>query len=428
MRSFFSVLLFALLPQDPAPVRELLQKLEDDKVESREKAQKDLAAMGEAAIPFLREVADSPRASGELKLRAVATIREIELGLKAAKVYKELPRVSIRAAEDGLRDVLDDLSRQAGVPIESSAVDNAARVTLEAKDLPLMEALDLLCRGQAERTWEARDDGSIRLVRERHVDYPTSHSGPFRVRVQSINADRNNDFKARTVSATVVIQGDWDKRLRPSKIVDIEVARATDDLGTALEVVPVDANTFFRGPGVQLRVGVGIVQDGSENSRSFALRGLQPAAASVTLEGTARYTFPLDQREIKIEKPGNSETKDMGDTMVRISRNNNTPETWSLSFHKTPTSTTPGWARSIGQRFDPDSFVVVDQDGAEFTAVLRPIGRGRQFQDAAAEVGLWYQGVAQRNTAKAIKEIRFRFVDQTLVKSAPFKFTALALP
>ena len=426
MRSLISVLLLALFGQDPA-VRELLQKLEDDRVEAREKAQKDLAALGESVIPHLREVVESERSSGELKLRAAAAIREIELGVKAAKVYREPARMTVRAAEDALRDVLDDLSRQAGVPIESSAVDNTARITLEAKDVTLMEALDLICRGQPNRTWEARDDGSIRLTKDRHVEYPTVQSGPFRVRVQSMNADRSNDFKARTVSTTVTIQADWDRRLKPSKIVDIEIARAVDDLGTVLEIVSSDGLNMWRGPGVQLRVGVGIVQDSSENSRVVTLKGLQPAATSITIEGTARFTFPLDQREIRIEKPANSESKDLGDTMVRLTRNG-TPENWNLSFHKPPTSTTPGWARTIWQRFDPDSFVVVDQDGGEFTGTLRQVGRGRTFQDAASEVGIWYQGAVPRNTTKAIKEVKFRFVDQTLVKSAPFKFTALPLP
>jgi hypothetical protein len=423
MRSLFSLVLLALFGQDPA-LRDLVQKLEDDNVESRERAQRELASLGESAIPALREVVQSTRSSGELKLRAAATIREIELGVKAGKVYRELPRLTLKAADVPLRELLDDLSRQAGVTVDSSAVDNA-KVSVNAKDVPLMEALDLLCRGQAERSWEAKDDGSIRLARERFVDYPASYSGPFRVRIQSINADRNNDFKARTVAVTLTILADWDKRLKPSRIVEIELGKATDDQGTLLEAIPVDANTFFRGPGVQLRVGVGIVQDGQENSRSFMLRGLQPGATSVMVEGTARYTFPLDQREVRIDKLGPNDSKDLGDTIVRLARNG-TPENWTVSFHKPPSSTTPGWARSITQRFDPESFVVVEEDGSEFVGTMRPIYRGRQLQDSLSDV--IYMGVVQRKGARPVKEVRFRFVDQTLVKSAPFKFSALALP
>src|SRR5689334_3959881 len=150
MRSLFVVLVLALLPQDTG-VRELVQKLEDDRVETREKAQKDLSAMGEAALPLLREVVESPQSSGELKLRAAATIRDIELNAKAAKVYREYPRVTLKASDKPLRELLDDLSRQAGVAIDSSSVPEKTTVTIDASDVPLMEAMDLICRGQAER-------------------------------------------------------------------------------------------------------------------------------------------------------------------------------------------------------------------------------------------------------------------------------------
>jgi hypothetical protein len=101
------------------------------------------------------------------------------------------------------------------------------------------------------------------------------------------------------------------------------------------------------------------------------------------------------------------------------------PENWTLSFHKSPSSTTPAWSRSIVQRFDADSFVVVDQDGGEFPISMRVENRGRFMND---DSGVFYRAFVQRNAAKALKEVRFRFVDQTLVKSMPFKFTAITLP
>jgi hypothetical protein len=98
-----------------------------------------------------------------------------------------------------------------------------------------------------------------------------------------------------------------------------------------------------------------------------------------------------------------------------------------VSFHKNPSATTPSWSRTIGQRFDVDSFVVVDADGNEFTGIMRPPNRGRQI-DPMSDVSVWYQAAIPRNSTVPIKEVRFRFVDQTLVKTLPFKFTGLALP
>src|SRR5262249_49108612 len=162
--------------------------------------------------------------------------------------------------------------------------------------------------------------------------------------------------------------------------------------------------------GAQLRIGVGLVQDAGESGRVFVIRGLSPAATTITFEGTARFSFPLDQREIKFEKPAVTESREVGDTTIRLSRVG-IPQNWSLSFHKSPTSTTPAWSRTITQRFDADSFVVVDQDGGELPATMRPQNRGRFTPD---ETGVWYQAFVQRNAGKALKEVRFRFVDQTL--------------
>jgi hypothetical protein len=423
MRSLFVLFALALIGQDPN-LRELLQRLEDDRAESREKAQKDLVLLGEAALPALKELVDG-NSSGELKLRAAAVIREIELSVKAAKAFREPRRVTLKVDDRPLGEVLEEVARQAEVKIEAAGIDVTARVTLDASDLPLFEVLDLVCRDQAERTWEPQDDGSIRFTRDRHVGCPAAYSGPFRLRVQSLNAQRNNDFKARTVILTLSLQADWDRRYKPSKAVEIELGKFVDDQGSTLEITPIDGNFNFRAvPGAQIRIGVGLIQDAGESGRVFVVRNLHPAATTITFEGTARFSFPLDQREIKFEKPAVTENRELGDTTIRLTRVG-TPENWTLSFHKSPSSTTPGWARTIAQRFDNDSFVVVDQDGGEYPALMRPQNRGRLQPE---ETGVWYQAFVQRNAGKALKEVRFRFVDQTLVKSMPFKFTNLALP
>ncbi|HEV3029106.1 MAG TPA: hypothetical protein VG457_16125, partial [Planctomycetota bacterium] len=144
-------LLLGAVSQD-ADVRDLLRRLEDDNAEVREKAQKQLGALGPAALPLLKETAESSRSSGELRLRVVAAMKEIELTAKIAKVFVEPRRITLKATDTLLREVLDEISRQAGVAIESSLLDPAAKVTLNANDAPLQMVLDQLCQGQIERT------------------------------------------------------------------------------------------------------------------------------------------------------------------------------------------------------------------------------------------------------------------------------------
>lgn len=411
-----------------ASVRDLIRLLEDENAEVRERAQKQLGSKGEAALGPLKEIVDSPGASGELKLRASAAIREIELAAKVSRVYKVPARVTIKASDTMLREVLDELSRQASVVIDSGLIDSAAKVSVDLKDASLQQALDALCAGQAERTWEAQDDGQIRLTKERHPAMPSVYGDGFRIRVQSLSVERATDFKGKTVTLTTTISADWDKRLKPSKIVEIDLAKASDGTGSTIDISAADAGMMVvRGvPGAQIRVAGMNFPEAGENTRQFSLKGLSPDATRMDLEGTARFTFPLDYKDVKFDKPGTVESRDLGDTTVRIARGG-ASEIWTLSFHKNPAATTPSWSRTIAQRFDADSFVVVDIEGNEFTGSMRAPQRGRQM-DMASEIGVWYQAAIPRNPSNPIKEVRFRFVEQTLVKTLPFKFSGLQLP
>lgn len=426
MRALLLVLVLALQER---PVAELIRDLEDDRVEVREQAQKKLTALGEAALPLLKETVASPLASGELKLRAAAVLAAIDVNAKQLKAYQEPKRITLKAADTMLREILDEAARQAGVKIDSAAVDGAAKVTVDADNLPLFQFLDLICKDQTERTWEPLDDGNIRLLKDRHVVLPTEYGGPFRVRVQSLALERTTDFKAKTVTGTVTLQADWERRLKPSRIVEIDLAKVSDGQNSPIDISAADSGVVVvRGvPGAQLRINGMVFPEPGENTRSFSLRNLSPTATALDLEGVARFTFPLDYKDIRFEKPGTVESRDLGDTIVKLGKTANS-DVWTLSFHKTPSSTSPSWSRLIAQRFDADSFVVVDQDGNEFPGAMRPQSfRGRQF-DVAAETGVWYQAVIPRAPSTPVKEVRFRFVDQTLVKTVPFKFSGLPLP
>ena len=140
-----------LLVQDVS-VRDLVRQLEDENADVRERAQKQLAARGDAAVAPLKEILEGAGSSSEIKARATAILREIDLTAKIARVYKAPARVTVKAADTMLREVLDEISRQASVVIDSGLVDPAAKVTVDLKDVSLQQALDALCAGQAERS------------------------------------------------------------------------------------------------------------------------------------------------------------------------------------------------------------------------------------------------------------------------------------
>ena len=197
MRALLLLLALAVRLQDPSPA-DLLRNLEDDRVEVREQAQKRLIELGNAVLPLLKETLESPRSSGELKLRTSAVLRAIELNARPLKAFKEPKRVTLKADGTLLREILDEVARQAEVAIDSSAIDAAATVTMTADGLPLFQVLDLLCKDQAERTWESLDDGNIRLLTATRAASTAASSGSTRAsRETSAGSPQREEFRGR---------------------------------------------------------------------------------------------------------------------------------------------------------------------------------------------------------------------------------------
>ena len=90
-------------------------------------------------LPALREVVVSPRSSGELKLRAAAAIRDIELALKAAKVYRDPKPLTLKAADTTSWDTL-----------HSWATESLVRLEAPEAVVHLIRRLD------AEKAWQRR--------------------------------------------------------------------------------------------------------------------------------------------------------------------------------------------------------------------------------------------------------------------------------
>src|SRR5258706_4124947 len=126
--------------QDEARIRELIQKLDDDSFEVREQAEKDLVAIGEAAVPLLKkaaEEAEQRKDRGELKVRTTSALRAIDFDLKARKVYADPPRVTLKLKDSYLTKALEEITRQTGVKFIASDVDPRGAVSIDVQEAPL---------------------------------------------------------------------------------------------------------------------------------------------------------------------------------------------------------------------------------------------------------------------------------------------------
>ncbi len=451
MRQTAALLLLLAAPsgaQDEARIRDLVRQLEDDSVETRERAQKELVAAGPAALPALRKaLADAGDAAdrGELRVRAGAAIRRIELDLKAREVYQEPKPVTLQGRDLKLSQALESIARQAGIRIDASAVDGEALVSAELREVPLFRALDELCRGAEERTYEYREEGVVKFLRERHVPRPAAYAGPFRIRILSMKLERSTDVNAKKATLALTLDADHEKYLKPWKSPDIEIAKATDDRGGALEVQEGegegDLNAVFGGGAfARIMVAGGAAVLGGvgpgEAQRIFTLKSLTPGAGRVSLRGSVRFRFPLDSRELRFEGLESGVTRETSDYTIRLETQGNR-RNWNAVFRPRKAGAAPAvsLAQEIEGRLDAESLVGIDQDGGEhrgtFTnamdgrmAAIRVVN-GKLVQDADAATF-----IAQFPTVrlKPLKEIRFKFADATFVKSVPFSFEDVELP
>ncbi len=436
-------LLLAASAQDEAKIRELIRSLDSDSFEVREQAQKELVRIGDAALPFLKQaLAEASKGGGELKLRVEAALREIELAGEALRVCPDPKRITLKAERGDLAQALGEIARQAGIKVDASAADGADPVTLDLKDAPILLALDRIFAGQRERTYEWRDEGAVRVLRERHAPLPAAYDGAFRVRVSKMRLERSTDFKSKTASIFLTLDADCEKSLKLSRKRDIELTRAVDDKGAALEVKPGestdDMNRVMQAGGrVIFRVAGGALLGGAEQEdHDFTLKGLSEGASRVTLAGKARFHFPLGLSELRLAR---NETRDNGDYTIRLSGAAGTSATVVFKSRR-GNADDRAVAEEVAQRLDAASPVAVDEDGAEHkgdgfiasgaglrgaVVVLGGGGGGRLEPESQ---GVTYQAIFPTLRNKALKEIRFRFAARTYTREVPFALEGIALP
>ncbi len=438
------LLLGLLAPlQDEAKLRELAGKLEDDAFDVREKAQADLVKLGEASVPALRKILAESKDRAELRVRLEAAIREIELAAKARSVCPDPKLLTIKCDALPLGKLLEEIGRQADLKIEAAAVDLGSLNTFDIDEVPLMMVLDEICRGREDMRWEFVEEDRIRFLKEPTPAYPRTYTRAFRTRITSLRLARSTDFRRKTSSVRLVIEADCERRVKPSKGIDIEVTKAEDDKGSAIEIRKGDddddglvvGRNGIRVNRVGMRMWAGGMNMGGEPAgETVTLKGVDPGATKLSLQGVATYRFPLDRSEIRYAPPTSGETRDAADLKLRLDAQGSAR--WKLTISKAkPESGTPSMLEDVQQRLDMDSLLAVDEDGGEHKGSFTPSGDTMAaqivvvngvVQQTVNSVGYLLQFPSMRG--KSPKEIRFKFADRVLEKKVPFAFADIPLP
>src|SRR5262245_3454911 len=138
-----SIALLALLAVQDPDVDALLKQLEDESIEVREKAAAQLINLGEKAEEKVK--ARLAAAEGALKLVCQRILEQMAVPKKLRGILPPIRKVTIEAKEKNLREVMEDLRQQSGMPLELERIPES-QVTVSVRDATPLEALDAVCK------------------------------------------------------------------------------------------------------------------------------------------------------------------------------------------------------------------------------------------------------------------------------------------
>ncbi len=202
-------------------VNQLVAKLDAEKIEARDAAQKALVELGPRIKPLLDDAEKS--GSAERKAR-LAKVREAfakaeentNLGASKITIKQKGVRLSeaIKLLQTQSGNTINDLREQEGVDVTNPALD------LDIVDKPFFEALDIVTGEAGLAPSFFTGDGSIGLMgaatpgaTPRVAKPMVVYSGPFRVQFKQISAVRDFDTGMATSNAQFELA--WEPRLRP---------------------------------------------------------------------------------------------------------------------------------------------------------------------------------------------------------------------
>jgi hypothetical protein len=261
-----SLLVSPVLAETTDAIASKVQALSHPRYAEREKAARELEAIGERALNALREAADSK--DEELRARAAAVAERIERTSRNLRLL-EAPKLALKFDKTPLDKAVTEFAAKAQrrVILDKAAVKNPDRtVTLDTGNIPYWEAVEAFYRaaglieddepfaapppgsgsGPGPRTTIRRSQGpgttnSIRLIDGQPAGTVATDQA-FRVRALKPSFAQN---KYDEIKGEVTIHLDIDPApgVAVREIVGIEVRKATTDDGRALTAAYPDPPT-----------------------------------------------------------------------------------------------------------------------------------------------------------------------------------------
>jgi hypothetical protein len=425
-----------LLTQDlPARIDDALQRLSDDSPQVREAAGTELSELGPDAVPLLRarlEGLDADRRG-----RVETALRRIEDRQKLARVLPPLRRATLDVADKPLREVIEEIGRQTGVPVDLSGGTFDAPVTLALRGALPMEAFDEACAKAGGFSYRVRRageemgfnaggppaDGGGALYFQPAAGGlgPAAYAKWYRMKLTQITLTRTNNFQRDQATAAIQLEILWPPPLAPHSVSEFRLVEATDEKGRSLVPPAADPNNRFA-------MGVGRNRyrnpwsGGSYHSINLAYPAADATKIAV-LKCSMTVVYPGDERAVLFENPSEArgESRELHGLKVTLKDCRSDGQDHVVQLEMSGRFSPPGGAVSESELpFNHDEVVVVSKSGAR----LRSNGMSGSSDGKSHQWELRLRG----NVAEPLKEIRIPVILAYHSDAATFELRDVPLP
>lgn len=228
-------------------VAQLLADLGSEDYRAREKAGRDLAALGERALPAMKAAllaSDSP----EVQRRLSVLVRKMEVERLIAP-----KRVTLSIKQKTVKDTLDEIAKQTGYRIEFGGGGADTKLDFEFDNTPFWVAIDKVAAATGCLVMADYDDETIRVYNQESINPYVAYAGPFRFVATNIHASksiqlsgisRRNGGGNRHENMNLNFQIQSEPKNPMLGVTQAEIISAEDENGASL-VPPKNPNNRF---------------------------------------------------------------------------------------------------------------------------------------------------------------------------------------
>ncbi len=231
--------------------KKLLDELGSENWRVREQASRQLAALGEQALPHLRKAlleSDDP----EVRQRLSVLVRQMERAFLI-----EPKRITLNAKDQTCKQILEAIAQQTGYRLEFQAFGphGEAKYSFEFQNTPFWQAVDTVANAAGLSMFAEYEDNVIRFYPQETISPYVAYSGPFRFTATNISVNRNvqlaginrrGEGQRANEHMNLSFQINSEPKNPMLGITQPELTEAKDDLGGNL-LQPQTRNAYYPG-------------------------------------------------------------------------------------------------------------------------------------------------------------------------------------